>query len=507
MQINIVKNAKRNISFGVIYKIVQIICPFITRTLIQMILGAEYLGLSGLFTSIITVLSIAESGLEVAVVYNMYKPVAENDTATVCALLNFYRKMYRVIGLIILAIGLLITPFLTYLISGSSPDGINIRSLYLIYLSNAVIGYFMYAYMQSLIVVYQREDIRSKINIAVTLLTFIAHIVILLFTQNYYLYLLIIPAFTVLNNLWTAFSVHRMYPQYHCAGRLTNDMKDNIKIRISGAFLTNICNTTRNSFDSICLSTFSGLVVTGMYGNYYYIMYSIRSFVSLITRSIRGGIGNHVVTRSVDENYKELKNLDFCYMWIASWCTVCLLCLYQPFMRIWMGESMMFSSPVVILFCGYFYMLKMGDVKLQYMEANGLWWKQKNRAIVESVANLVLNIALGRFFGVYGIVSATMISLFFCNFLWGSEITFKQYFGLDKLNDYFKYQFKYLITTIIFCSLTYICCTLLPLNNPWLVLIARGFVCLILPNILWMLLYQHTEEFSYVLSILKRRDN
>ncbi len=507
MRLNVVKNTERNISFGLVYQTVEILCPFITRTIMQMILGAEYLGLNGLFSSIIKVLSMAEAGVGVAVVYSMYQPVAEDDVAAVCALLNLYRKLYRIIGCVILLLGLLVVPFLPHFISGTYPEGLNITVLYLIYLANAVLEYFMYAYMKSLIVVYQREDVRSRINTAVMLLSFAAQVAVLLLTRNYYLYLLMMPFFTILSNLWTAFAVHRMYPQYHCEGEPDQRRTDEIRTRVSGAFLSHICGETRNSFDTICLSAFRGLSVAAVYGNYYYTLEAVSSFMTILTGSLRGGVGNHVVTRSAEENYEELRKIDFVYMWIACWCTVCLLCLYQPFMKLWMGEEMMLPFPAVILFCGYFYLLRMGSVRYLYLETNGLWWEQRHRAIVESAANLILNFILGKWFGVYGIISATMITLFFCNFFWGSWITFKFYFGLDKLRNYFGYQFRYMAAATVLCGITYASCVLLPLVRPFAVLAGRGILCLILPNILWILLYRHSSEFESVYSVLTNRKN
>ena len=106
MQLNVIKNARRNIVFGVMNKTILLICPFIERTIVQQFLGAEYLGLSSLFSSILSVLSLTEMGFTSAVIYNMYKPTAEGDVHKVNAFLNFYKNVYRVMGCVILAVGL-----------------------------------------------------------------------------------------------------------------------------------------------------------------------------------------------------------------------------------------------------------------------------------------------------------------------------------------------------------------------------------------------------------------
>ncbi len=507
MQINVVKNASRNLVFGAINKAIAILCPFVTRTVVLHILGTEYLGLNSLFSSILQVLNLSELGFSSAIIYSMYRPVSENDTETVCALLNFYRKVYAAIGVVILILGLCLLPFLPHLISGSYPDDVTLAIPYLLYLGNTVLSYFLFAYMSSLIVVYQRDDIKSRVNAVVTMLMHTAQIIILLTTRNYYLYLLIMPIFTILNNLRIAVVIHRMYPQYHCAGHVSRDTAQNIWMQVGGSFMFKISGTSRHSLDSICLSAFTGLVMTAMYNNYYYIIQAVSSLLSVVSSSFQGGIGNHVATKNEDENYQELKKIDFVYMWAAGWCTICLLCLYQPFMEIWMGRDMLFPFPVIILLCFYFYLTKINDMRTLYLTANGLWYQHRYCSVAEIIGNLVLNITLGRIFGVYGIILATIITVLICG-IWGAAITFKGYFGMDKFHDYLNYQIKYLLTTVGICSVTYLCCVLLPIQNTLVNLVVRAGFCIIIPALLWILLYRRSGEFSYVLRIiLKRSDN
>ncbi len=505
MQINVIKNARRNVVFGTLNRIIAIVCPFATRTVIQYVLGAEYLGLNSLYSSILQVLNLSELGISAAIIFSMYKPVADNDTDTVCALLNFYRKAYAVIGVVILAVGLCLLPFLPHLISGSYPAGLNLTIPYLIYLVNTVLSYFLFAYMSSLIVVYQRDDIKSRVNAMVTVLLHGTQIIILFATKNYYLYLLMMPFFTILNNFRIAFVVHRMYPQYHPAGRISKQTAKSIRVQVGGSFMFKFSGTSRHSLDSICLSAFTGLVMTAMYNNYFYIMQAVSSLLTVVSNALQGGVGNHVVTKSIDENYSELKNMDFVYMWASGWCTVCMLCLYQPFMELWMGRDMLFGIPVVLLFGLYFYLTKINDMRTLYLTANGLWWQHRYCSITEIVGNLVLNIVLGRLFGVYGIILATIITVLICG-VWGAAIVFKGYFGMDKFRSYLGYQLKYFITTLGLCAVTYLCCAFLPIRNLWFILLVRLGLCILIPNLLWILLYHRSDEFAYALTILKRRN-
>lgn len=440
MQLNVIKNARRNIVFGVMNKTILLICPFIERTIVQQFLGAEYLGLSSLFSSILSVLSLTEMGFTSAVIYNMYKPTAEGDVHKVNAFLNFYKNVYRVMGCVILAVGLCLIPVLPKLIHGTYPSDVNLTVLYLIFLLNSVISYFLYAYMTSVLVANQRDDVQSTVNSLVRLFLMLSQVLMLLLFKDYYAFIILMPLFTIINNLWTAWRVRKLFPQYKPEGRI--DLKDKaiIKKLVSGTFIQRICAVTRNSLDSICISAFLGLTLTAIYNNYYMILNGITVFVGVIHSAFSGGVGNHVVTKSVDENFEELINLNFLYLWIGGWCAICLCNLYQPFMKLWMGESMMLPFAAIALLAAYFYILKLCDIPSVYSAANGLWWEHRYRAIVETICNLVLNIGLGKLYGVLGIIVATNISVFLCNFVWGTLIIFKNYFSVKKYYTFMKHN-------------------------------------------------------------------
>ena len=180
------KNAERNIIFAFLNKMVSLVLPFLTRTIVIYILGAQVLGLNNLFTSVLSFLSLAELGLGTAIVHSMYKPIAEDDETTICALLGYYRKLYQIIGMTILLIGTLLLPFLPYLIKGSAPAGVNIYIVFYIYLLNTVLSYFLAGYKQCLLAAHQRSDITSKISIVANFVMRIAQIVILCIVQDYY---------------------------------------------------------------------------------------------------------------------------------------------------------------------------------------------------------------------------------------------------------------------------------------------------------------------------------
>lgn len=498
------ENTKRNIIWSAIEKITLIIFPFIIRTILIYTLGIEYVGINGLFSSILQVLSLADLGFSSAIIYSMYKPIADNDEDTICALLMFYKKVYRIIGTTILVGGLIILPVLNKLITGGYPENINIYIIYIVYLLNTSLSYFLFAYKKSLIIAHQRKDVIDRIAILVRTIFSILQIILLLVTRNYYIYILIMPINTVIDNILCAKQSIRIYPNLYCKGKLKKVKEKEIIEKVKGLLVYRICGVTRNSLDNIFLSAFLGLTIVGRYSNYYYIMTAVRSFMDVITTSMSASIGNSVAVDSLEKNYKNLNQFTFMYAWICGWCTVCLYCLYQPFMILWVGEGNLFPMPVVAAFCIYFYVWTAGDIRSQYTDACGLWWKERNRSIVETIANIILNYLLVRYWGVFGIIISTAISIGIVGIPWCANILFKNYFKGKSVGRFLILHIFYAIVTVLVIFITNIICSFVP-NSGVKSFIMKLIICLIIPNICYFIVYFKTNYFKISLEFIKNK--
>lgn len=501
------KNTVRGIVSGLLNKVITLLIPFVVRTLLIQKIGIEYAGINSLFTSILNVLNLAELGFASAVVYSMYKPIAYKDDKTICALLNFYRKIYTVVGWSIFAIGLFIMPFIHYFINGEYPKDINLYIVYFVFLLNTVSTYLFYGYKNSVLNAYQRIDVISNINSITTLILNFSQILILLFVPNFYLYVILIPILTLANCLITSYQVDKLFPQYRCIGMISAEMKADIKKKVTGLMIQKLCVASRNTFSSIFISIFISLVVVGVYNNYFMVINAITSIFTLVPAAMVGGIGNNVQISTVEENHNTMKKFNCMYMWLSTIVAVCLFLLFQPFMEIWMGKEYMFDMTTVGLFVIYFYMLKIGDIRSIWLDAAGLYWEIKWRAIWEAVLNLILSFVLIQVLGINGVLIGTIISLFTINFLYGSSITFKYYFGYDKLKSYYITQMFHIFIMFISALSVYYLCNLLEsflnITNIWSVLIYRLFICISIPNVILYLFLHKTDDYELGVKWLK----
>ncbi|MCQ2497617.1 MAG: hypothetical protein MJ133_01415 [Lachnospiraceae bacterium] len=502
MKLNRAANAKKGIIYGIVNKFLTLLSQFVVQTVVIRQLGIEYGGLRGLFSSILMMLSLVELGFGSAVVFSMYKPIAEDNIETICALLNFYKKVYRVMGWIILAIGIVIMPFLTSLIDGEYPIEINIYVVFVLFLMNTVFSYWLFAYKSSLLSAYQRTDVSSNIQSVTYVGMSLFQVLVLIITHNFYVYLIIAIIFTIINNIVVSFVVDKMYPEIKCYGSIPKDLLQNIKIKVGGLFIGQLCGTTRNAFDNIFISMFLGLTQAAMYGNYFYVLNALQGISSIVVAPLMGGVGNSIATETKEKNLKDMMQLDFIYLLICGWMAICMLCLYQPFMSLWMGRELMFPMDIVVLFPIYFYLIHMGNMRAVYSDAAGLFWENRTRSIVETIANISLNYFLGKYFGVFGILLATLITVFICAFCWAAFVLFKHYFGKG-LREYFLHQFCYAIVTIIVGGITYLACiklTKMDIGG----IVCRGGLCVLIPAILYYITYCKTKIFKESVLWLKR---
>lgn len=496
------KNATRNIIFGVILRAYQIIVPFLMRTAMIYLMGVQYLGLNSLFTSVLQVLNLAELGVGSAMIYSMYRPIAEDDNTTICALMKLYRTYYRLIGLIIAVVGCILTPFIPKLISGNIPQGINIYILYLLNLGATVLSYWLFAYKNSILQAHQRTDIVSKVTLITNTIQYVLQLFVLWIFKNYYLYVIVMLVTQALTNIVTAIMADKIYPQFKPKGELHKEEIHQINQKIRDLFTAKLGGVVVGSADTIVISAFLGLTTLAVYQNYYFIMNSICGFITVIFSAITAGIGNSLVTESSEKNYNDFKKFTFIICFILCICCCCFVGLYQPFMKLWVGKKFMLSFSFVILFCILFYCLELAMVWATVKDAAGLWHSDRFRPLIGACANLIMNIVLVQVIGLYGIILSTVFSYIFISMPWLIHNLFKFLYN-ESLKVYLKDLSMYILVAILATTITTIICRKITFVGIF-ELVFKGIISIIIPVSIEILCYRKKEEFKESIKLVKK---
>lgn len=505
MKLENTKNASKTIVTGVAARIVIMLLQFIFRTAFIHRLGAEYLGLNSLFGSILSILNLAELGICASIVYCMYKPIAEDNIKEICALMQFFRQCYYVIGVVVLAGGILAMPFLRFLIKNDLPLDVNLFALYLLVLANTVASYYMYSYKICVLNAYQRVDIKNKISIIIGVIQYTAQIALIYIIPNYYLYLVTNIIFTLVGNIVTARAVDKHFPHLRAEGKIECEVRQAIVKKVKGMMVYKISGVVSNSFDSFVISGFLGLAILGKLNNYTFISTSIASILGILTSSIVAGIGNSLVLKDREECVKEYMSITFLYNWLAGWCSICIICLSQHFVAIWAGEDFLLPVGIVIEVAILFYITQATSITNVYRDASGIWDKDKLRPIFSALSNLICNIILVKNLGVLGVLLSSIVINIVFNYGWATQILFKTTFHTS-CKEYYVQAISFSALTGVIGFITYVIISLINVNGIFGLFI-KGIVCLTVPNIFFFTCVRRLSGYTDAEAFMKKAIN
>lgn len=458
------KNAMNGIAFGMLLKTIQTLCPFITRTALIYCLGMEYLGLNSLFVSVLQVLNLAELGVGSAMVFSMYKPIADDDSKMLCALMRLYRLYYRVIGLVVLVIGLALIPFLPFLIAGNTPEDVDLYALYMLNLAATVLSYWLFAYRNSLLNAHQRMDIVSKVMLLASLVQYSLQIVAVVVFGNYYLFVIVALVAQVLNNVATALVTRRMYPELKPVGQVDKSELHQINVRIRDLFTGQLGYVITTAGNSLVASAFLGLVTLGVYQNYMLVVTSVTGLFSVAFNAMQAGLGNAFIVDSEEGNFKRFKTVSFIVFFCIALATGCMVSLIQPFMEVWVGSDAMLGACSVVSLVAYFVAYEVVMLFSMFKNAAGKWGPDRFRPAISGLANIVLSIALVRVMGVDGIMLALAVTTWMISVSWITRNTFVYVLKVP-FNRWAIELFAYIGLVSACAALSYLSCFFLPLQG------------------------------------------
>lgn len=444
----------------------SLLVPFATRTALIYTIGIQYVGLNSLFTSVLSVLSFAELGIGSALVYAMYEPMAKGEESKICALLALYRKCYRVIGIVIVLLGLALMPFLDLLVSGDVPPDIDIRIIFLAYLLNTAISYLTFTYKQSLFVADQRVDVPSKLSAVTSAAMGALQIGALLATQNYYLYVLAIPIATLVNNLAIGYLTSKYYPDFRCKGSISRAELKDISKNVAGLVFVKVGSVVLTASDTLVVSAFLGLWTLGVYNGYSVLVTAAAGLMQGIQSAIIPTIGNKIALDSKESCWNAFEVLNLLYMWLSIFAFTCLVCLINPFVAIWQGVDNTLPVGISFLLCISFLVQRSGEMSWMFREAAGLWWQGRAIPFVSSFVNLALNLMLVQVIGLYGVVASTVIALLLVNLPLGAKVLFSNFFDSRRLlKGYLLQTTGYLVLGIAIGALSILLCDAIPVDG------------------------------------------
>lgn len=499
--VNSLRNAETSLAGQLLNNVMRFLC----RTVFIYTLGKEYLGISSLYTNVLTILSISELGLGSAITFSLYKPLAEDDKDTIRSLLSFFKKAYRLVGISILGLGLVLMPFLPKLMTGVT-DKVNIYAYYLLYLAQTVVSYLFFAYKATLLVADQKKYVQDLVSYAVQIVMNLVQIVILLLWRSFLAYTVAGILSNVVLNVTVALEVDRRYPYLKEEAKpLSRKLRRDVFSRVYAMSIYRVCTAVGTATDNLIISAYISISAAGMYDNYYMIVVIIQRILSGIFQAVTSSLGNLWVLESRERNAFMFQCLNLLNNWLIVFCSVCFLGLFQPFVKLCFGDSYLLSDATVMVIVFNFATNYLQNVVQIYKSASGLFVMGKYRAAATAVLNLGLSLWLVHPMGITGVLLASIISRTVTTWCYDGWLLFRKGFGLSPLRYYLES-----VGTLALILICYFLVNLFPVSAvTWPGLILRGMICALVSNGICLLLCFRSKEFHFLLEkglwILKKR--
>ena len=480
----------------------NLIISFVCRIFFVHLLNSEYLGINGLFSNLLSLLSLAELGIGTAMVYALYKPVAEDNKEKITAYMKLYGIAYRVIGIFIAVVGICMIPFLNILISNPPHIKENITVLYLLYLFSTVSSYF-FSYRSSILFAYQKNYIVVSINYIFVVIQNVIQIITLFIYKNYIIYLLEQVIFTFLSNFTISYVAKREYPFINDKNPSMLSKKeiwDLIK-NVKALTVTKISGIIVNNTDNIVITYFKGLVTTGVISNYTLLINAFSSLVNQVFVGLTGSVGNLNAVESEEHKYEVFKSLNLINFWIYAIVTIFIIVVSNDLIRFLFGSKFVTGIEIPIILALNFYMNGMQCVVGIYKSTMGLFRYGQYILLITAVLNLIGDFYFGSKMGVFGILLATALSRLLTNTFYEPYVIYKYGFR-RRFNEYLK---KYISYFLLLLTSTIICMALC-YNfkfNIFINVVLKSLICLIVPNIIFVIKYYRSKEFTYFINTIK----
>lgn len=494
------KNVLINTLVGIAGQLLNLILNFASRTIFINILGVTYLGVNGLFSNIFSILSLVELGIGSAIVFSLYKPLAEKNNKKLEALMGLYEKAYRVVGISILLLGIIIIPFLEFFIK-EDIDIPHLKLIFSLFLINTAVTYFI-AFKRSIFIADQKNYINTLNNNVFSFITKIVQIAVLVITENFILYLIVQIILVLLSNIEISIRANKHYPflKNKTGAKLSKEDLKEIKKNISSMFLLRIGDVVVNGTNNLLISTFIGIVWVGIYSNYLMLINIIQSFISQIFNSMTASVGNLVNLEDKEKSLDIFYKIFFVNFIIYGFSSICLFILVNPFIELWIGKDFLLSTKVVFLIVLSNYLMGIRNVLWVYINALGLFYHFRYMPFLECAINLGASILLINKFGISGVFLGTIISTLTTYFI-AEPYILNRHFNKLPLKRYFIRYFFYLGIMVVTGGITWTAISIIKYNT-WLGFILKVIISILIITFTFIIAFYRTKEYKYFISIL-----
>ena len=472
---------------------------FIIRTTFIKVLGNEYTGVSGLFTDILHVLSLMELGLDSSMVFSLYKPLLNRDSEKISALLNFYRKAFNLIGVLVLAAGVGCVPFLRYIVKDVPNISEDIRFIFLMYVAATGFSYFL-IYKSILLRADQKSRIISNWSTIVTVAETVVEVILLVIFRKFVLYLIVRLIATVGRNLILSFITTRKYKDYfrNKEARLSSGETRSLLRDLACLTVYNVSGVIINSTDSIFISAFVGTVEVAIIGNFTLILNSLRTGINQIVNATKPSIGNLAATADAEKQELVFNRMNFISFFVSCFCCTCLTVLLNPFVgEIWFNESYKIGMPIIAALVINFFIAIMVFPVESFRTANGLFVQGWMRPAIMAVMNIVLDLFMGKQWGILGIFLATTISRTLTQVWYDPYLIYKIVFKKNPKKYFFDYILYALITAGC-CAAAFLLANAVRLPNRYLNFLYQMVVAGCLPLLTVAVIFRKSDGFRYI---------
>lgn len=503
-------NSLRNMVTGVAGQILSIVLRFITRTVFIYTLGKEYLGISGLFTDIFTMLSLTELGIDTAIIYRMYKPIAEKNDKRVRILLNFYKTAYTVIGMTILLIGLCLIPGLPYLVKDYetlSDLHINAVLVFVLYLLQTVTSYLFFAYRSSVVIASQKKYMLDIANYTITLIDYVIRLVVLVIWKSFVAYIAVGVASSALKNVVRAIIAQKKYPQYFIPEKEKiekNEVKEMLKD--CGALFTFKANgVILKATDNLVLSKFIGIAIVGVYSNYLMLYTTLKNLLHQVYIAVSASMGNLFAEENIKKKYEFFEVMNYLtYVVYGTGCVGVSVCA-DELIQSWISTDYVIKQPFAVLVGLELLMAGMVANLEQIRNVSGIFRKMWFRPLLGIIVNIVVSISMVNIYGIYGVIIGTLVAHISTIFTIDPYIIHKYTFNnYMPVSHFYKKNFIYFLTLSVVGAVDYFICSRMFVGYGWLSVIIHVIISGLSVPLAFLVIFRNTKECKYLLGVVKR---